>query len=269
MKPKILYAVPDVHGRADLLEALLGFIRSDSKSVDAQAVVYFLGDVVDRGLGSKRSIELMLEELSRNPESRFHMGNHDWWFMDAVMGHNRTPLFMAQWLQHGGWATLQSYFPDLDNDECLNRIRLEYRHHIAFIENGYLMTRRGHFVFAHAGIDPKRRLDKQEASDFLFIREGFLDHVGATLPIVVHGHSIFEDGPIVTENRISLDTGCFSTNRLVACRLNPSNRSLAFLEASGRPGFIQTAEIEPVLEDRGHGTVYDRLPTLFEHFWES
>lgn len=270
MQNQILYAISDVHGRADLLESLLGFINSDARYFKSSPVIYFLGDLVDRGLQSRQCLDLVIQTLEKHPGSRFHMGNHDFWFLEAAMGRLKTALSFIEWQSYGGWATLQSYYPNVPAHEAISRVRHEFPHHLRLIEQGYFLSRRGHFVFVHAGIKPGVRLDRQDFNDFLFIRDDFLKHVGASLPIVVHGHTIFENGPIVTENRISIDTGCFSTNRLVACRFIPSERSIAFIEASGSgsKALIETREIDPVIEDRGHGSVFNRADGLFDRFWE-
>ncbi|HEY8579572.1 MAG TPA: metallophosphoesterase, partial [Beijerinckiaceae bacterium] len=44
-----LYAVGDVHGCADLLDALLAEIARDAGALDRAATVVFLGDLVNRG----------------------------------------------------------------------------------------------------------------------------------------------------------------------------------------------------------------------------
>ncbi|MCH8322168.1 MAG: metallophosphoesterase, partial [Proteobacteria bacterium] len=52
------YAIGDIHGRADLLEDLLGLIRADAgENRQAEPRVIFLGDYVDRGIDSKAVID--------------------------------------------------------------------------------------------------------------------------------------------------------------------------------------------------------------------
>ena len=51
---KRIYAVGDIHGRLDLLNGIVDLIASDSEGRgEAETLVVFLGDYVDRGPNSK------------------------------------------------------------------------------------------------------------------------------------------------------------------------------------------------------------------------
>ena len=53
-----VYAIGDVHGRADLLDTLLGMIAQDDASRGAaQLTLIFLGDLMDRGDASRAVID--------------------------------------------------------------------------------------------------------------------------------------------------------------------------------------------------------------------
>ena len=71
-------------------------------------------------------------------------------------------------------------------------------------------------VFVHAGINPKRPIDKQSEDDCLWIRNEFLHHTGRFPKHVVHGHSICTDPRLAPSNRTCLDTGAFKTGILTA-----------------------------------------------------
>jgi len=265
-RPAILYAVPDIHGRADLLTAALDFIRADAGYYRSRPVIYFLGDIVDRGMRSKEAMELVKETLTRHPGSLFHIGNHDWWFMDAVLDRDVDAKFIEAWKKHGGLQTLQSYCGNVPDRKAFNEIRYHHRDHIDLIEDGSLVTIHSKFVFAHAGLDFSKPLHKQTINDLTMVQNGFLDVVSNKAPVVFHGHTTYRGGPVVTENRISLDTGAWSTNRLVCCRVNPEKKEISFFETIGSQTRTETQECEPILEDRGQGTVFDRLDELFKDF---
>src|SRR5262245_21473375 len=56
-----IYAVGDVHGRADLLRAILNQIAEDTQERPVrEAVEVFLGDYVDRGPNSRDVIETLI-----------------------------------------------------------------------------------------------------------------------------------------------------------------------------------------------------------------
>lgn len=92
--------VGDIHGRLDLLDALLG-------SVPADATVIVAGDVCDRGPDTRGCLERLLERRALGV-----IGNHDIWFLDWLSG---APADEA-WLNSrtGGLATLASYGLDRD-----------------------------------------------------------------------------------------------------------------------------------------------------------
>jgi serine/threonine protein phosphatase 1 len=72
-----LYAVGDVHGRFDLLKALLDQIAQDQKNYDGQSRIIFLGDYLDRGPESRAVIDLLLEgDWERIPMTVLR-GNHE------------------------------------------------------------------------------------------------------------------------------------------------------------------------------------------------
>ena len=59
----LVYAVGDIHGRADLLEKMHAAILKDALDVPAERkVVVYLGDYVDRGPQSKRVVDILLEK---------------------------------------------------------------------------------------------------------------------------------------------------------------------------------------------------------------
>ena len=65
-KPRIpenlrIYAIGDVHGRADLLAQLLTRIDTDLKvSPIAQSIQVFLGDYIDRGPHSREVLDILV-----------------------------------------------------------------------------------------------------------------------------------------------------------------------------------------------------------------
>jgi serine/threonine protein phosphatase 1 len=264
--PGILYAIPDVHGRADLLKAALDFIRADAAYYKARAVIYFLGDLVDRGMRSREVLDLVKDTLARDPDSILHLGNHDWWFMDTILNRDVDEDFIAGWLKHGGVQTIQSYCGVLSGPKAYKQIYFHYRDHLTMIENSSVVTAHGRLVFAHAGIDFSNSIRDQTMHNLTMIQHGFLDRVSPNVPVVVHGHTSYRGGPVVTENRISLDTGAWATNRLAFCRFDPNRRTISFFETIGSQTLTETNECEAVLEDRGHGTVFDRLDEIFDNF---
>ncbi len=79
-----IYAVGDIHGRADLLKALLFQIDAEQMLYPSKrSIVVFLGDYIDRGPSSRDVIDLLLE-YERTKEAIFFKGNHET-FVDRVL----------------------------------------------------------------------------------------------------------------------------------------------------------------------------------------
>ena len=72
-----VYAIGDIHGRADLLEELLERIGRDRTSHDGQCRIIFLGDYVDRGPSSRQVLDRLSAMAPASDEYVFLMGNHE------------------------------------------------------------------------------------------------------------------------------------------------------------------------------------------------
>ena len=73
-----IFAVGDIHGRSDLLAALIDEAAREPKLRDKRAIV-FLGDLVDRGPDSLGAIDLAMAAKARvgADEAIALMGNHE------------------------------------------------------------------------------------------------------------------------------------------------------------------------------------------------
>src|SRR5271155_4522451 len=75
---KEIFAVGDIHGRTDLLAALIDEAAREPKRREKRAIV-FLGDLVDRGPDSLGAIDLAIGAAARigADEEIALMGNHE------------------------------------------------------------------------------------------------------------------------------------------------------------------------------------------------
>ena len=72
-----IYAIGDIHGRADLLESLLLQIDEDCGLYPSRRpIVVFIGDYIDRGPASREVLDLLLG-YERTKETIFLRGNHE------------------------------------------------------------------------------------------------------------------------------------------------------------------------------------------------
>jgi len=256
MNREIIYAVGDVHGRADLLEAVVSFCEDDADHRGAAARFVFLGDIVDRGPHARYALDKVGDVLANHPGSVLLKGNHDDWFVRFLGGNDPDPAHIRHWLSHGGWQTIASYGCD-EFEEARDMLSFVHSEHMDMLKDARLSETVGDFHFVHAGINPASELDAQTAKDCMWIRKGFLDHVGILPKIVVHGHTVVGDLPFVTENRISLDTGAYDTGRLTVMVLDAANGNVRFHQTDGSAD--RMVQVDPVIEDRGFGSALDRI----------
>jgi len=229
-----IYAVGDIHGRADLLAKLHDLIETDAGlyGQDTNKKIIYMGDYIDRGLDSKAVIDILLAHPLTGFDTVYLKGNHE----DMLLASFEDPGVLPQWLAVGGSATLLSYGV-AESREDFERTRRELFErlpagHLRFLESLQLAHRSGDYLFVHAGIRPEVPLDRQDPHDLMWIRGEFLGHKGPFGVVVVHGHSISLK-PEFLPHRIGIDTGAYATNAL----------SCVVLEGSRR-GFLSTGDIE-------------------------
>jgi len=223
-----IYAVGDVHGRADLLGDLHERIARDAdKAPESRRVIVYLGDYVDRGPDSAGVIDRLIDSPLDGFESVCLMGNHEQFLLDFLSD----PSVGAQWFSNGGEATLASYGVEVKGSDSVNMAEVAALlrkilppEHLAFLEGLALSHREGDYFFAHAGIRPGVPLKKQSEDDLLWIREPFLDMPDTHEVVVVHGHTPVNAGE-VHDNRIAVDTGAVWSDRLTAAVLHEQEQS--------------------------------------------
>src|SRR5262245_9630454 len=104
-----VYCVGDIHGRDDLFAEMAELVDGDMKvrSFD-HVVTVFLGDYVDRGLGSRRVVEQLARGEWPTPITAL-AGNHE----DLLMAFLESAKVLTVWQGLGGLETLHSYGVDV------------------------------------------------------------------------------------------------------------------------------------------------------------
>ncbi|MBY3432977.1 hypothetical protein HFN89_02135 [Rhizobium laguerreae] len=256
MRRMIDYAIADVHGRGDLLLPLVVACLSDAARLGASSRFVFIGDVIDRGPTSRDCLDIVSELLSNHEGSVCLKGNHEDLATAVLLAGKPDEVTVANWLANGGGDTLESYNPD--REIGFEVMRTLHGDHVRLMADAKTSLDRSGFLFAHAGVDPAKAFRDQSARDLMWTRKTFLDHVGYLEKVVVHGHSIVGDLPVVTENRVSIDTGAYRSGRLTACAVE--NGELRFMQTDGSGRKV--VAVEPVRLDRGLGTCLDRTFAL-------
>jgi len=212
-----IYAIGDIHGRADLLESLLRQIDEDCRlRPSRRPIVVFIGDYIDRGPASREVLDLLLG-YEQTKETIFLRGNHET-FVHRFLSE---PAVLDEWRLCGGLETLVSYGlkpsinPGVAEQRQLAKALAKSipKPHLEFLDSLKLSFSCGDFLFVHAGIRPGVPIRKQREEDLLWIREEFLSCDQRFEKFVVHGHTPVRT-PDVRSNRINIDTGAFATGRL-------------------------------------------------------
>ncbi len=148
---RFTFAVGDIHGCLEQLEALLASIES----VVAGGRVVFLGDLVDRGPDSRGVVERIMGGPRRAGWEWITLkGNHEAMLLAARKGQAE----MSLWLTNGGEETMASYCG-----------AIPLSHLVWMAELPSLVIDR-HRIFVHAGVDETIPLEEQGDDILLWIR---------------------------------------------------------------------------------------------------
>ncbi len=230
----MFYALGDIHGQMAQLDRALTLIAADG---GADAPLFFVGDLVDRGPDSRGVIQTIRDGQAGGKPWQCILGNHDLMFLDFVQsGKTIHPEILSRksWLhlRLGGAATLASYMdgqdinhpdwiswahavehgldpasPDLVQALASAAKEVVPAAHLEWIEALPLCAQApDEHIFVHAGIRPGVALDEQTRRDMIWIREGWIDYDGPLDSTYVHGHTAL-DFPQHHGKRINLDGG--------------------------------------------------------------
>jgi serine/threonine protein phosphatase 1 len=187
MPPRTL-AIGDIHGCDFSLLALLNHVAPQ-----ADDTVILLGDIVDRGAGTKEVVEALVD-LAQRCRLVFIRGNHEEMLLNAA--ENRATR--EAWLHYGGTQTLFSYGGALD---------LIPQSHWDFFRSSIDLHETKTHIFTHANLEAGVPLSEQGAE---WLRWTHLDGEEQPWPTgqtVIVGHTPQRTGiPLVRPGWIGLDT---------------------------------------------------------------
>ncbi len=153
------FVIGDIHGRVNSLEQCL---ERSGFDLDRDMLIC-LGDVCDRGRFVKESFDLLLKIKNL----KYILGNHDKWFLEWASNRVKDPF----WIFNGGSDTVNSYNGTVPDS------------HIDLLKDAPLYYVLDNKLFVHAGLNPKKPMEKQTEDDLMWSR----DFVRAALDDRDHG----------------------------------------------------------------------------------
>ena len=201
MESERIYIIGDIHGCLGMLTKLMEKI--DWRS-DRDALI-FLGDYIDRGENSKGVIDFILKLLKSSSRVHCLLGNHEDIFLNFLAGEDITTF-----LANGGETTLESYL--IDGEILIPP------NHITFFKSLQTWIELDDYYVVHAGLRPGVEIEGQTHEDLIWIRDSFIFSDYDFGKKVIFGHTPFTK-PLVTDNKIGLDTGAVYGNRLTCLEL--------------------------------------------------
>ena len=209
-----IYAIGDIHGRYDLLQALATGIRADiAENRPRSSAEIYVGDYIDRGPQSRDVVEWLIDTPPLTDRRVCLKGNHEAMLLAALSD----PVWLQHWLSNGAGATLASYGL---SPRALGALPAR---HLDFFDDLGLTASIGSYLFVHAGIRPGLALEDQNEEDLVWIRDPFLSSDADHGVIVVHGHTPV-DAPDVRQNRINIDTGAVFSGTLTCVVLEGASQ---------------------------------------------
>jgi serine/threonine protein phosphatase 1 len=210
-----IFVVGDIHGRSDLLAALIDEAAREPKLRDRRAIV-FLGDLVDRGPDSLGAIDLAMAAKARvgADESIALMGNHETMMRLALDPESRQDDAIdafETWMANGGDRTVAEFLKTKQQPKDLAELLTQTRASLPPRVRAWLSSlkpswRSGQVLFVHAGVNPQVGLETflavpwntpldrlDENRHWAWVRWPFLEHQPALDGFggffVVHGHT--------------------------------------------------------------------------------
>jgi serine/threonine protein phosphatase 1 len=203
--------IGDVHGHYHTLLRLL-----ETLSITTGDRIYFLGDLIDRGPNSAQVVEFVIQN-----NYPCIMGNHEQMLLEAVGCGKISSNMLEAWIYSGGHPTLESYD---------NQIPLE---HINWIKARPNYIDLDDFWLVHAGVDPQLPLEKQNTTQFCWIRDEFHQSDRPFFPdkTIIIGHTITFTFPRIQPGQLAagagwldIDTGAYHPNSGWLTALDIDNR---------------------------------------------
>lgn len=216
-----ILAIGDIHGCDVALETLLPMLE-----ISAADTIVVLGDVVDRGPGTRQVVDRLLQ-LAQECRLVLILGNHEEMMLAALEGSGP----VEPWLRYGGTATLFSYGGDP------GRIPPA---HLEFLRSGRPFWESDREVFIHANLEPNVALERQQPE---WLRWTHLSRCETPHPSgnrIICGHTPQKNGtPLVLPGWVCIDTYACGTGWLTCLDVGSDEYVQANQSGASRTGRLE------------------------------
>lgn len=194
-----IYAVGDIHGCAEQLDALL-----EALPIAEDDWVVFLGDYIDAGSDSKAVIDRLIKWRERHPRTIFLFGNHEVAFVQFIKDGD-----LVAYAKMSGIPTLKSYVPEPRSDLHQHILEAIPSAHVAFFKTLRRYWNPGDVLFSHAGSDPRNAADRGLENMTLKSHFNIFGDYRQAYGFVICGHYFSRRLTVrMTDNAMCIDTGC-------------------------------------------------------------
>jgi hypothetical protein len=227
-----LYAIPDIHGRLDLLSILWDKLIKEEQLDLTQDKVIFLGDMIDRGPDSMGVIEFIKQLTLLHPQNVIALlGNHE---AMALMAQTRgTTDDKELWEWNGGVQTLDSYryvgFSNMTQDHLTWIAYLPHKHE----EPGYYFSHSPTPRESYRPIYLKGTELTIDEHTWTYHQDEWgvaRDHGNGIVGVSGHIHALRRGiyTPRIYDHHIYLDLGCGCSPKAPLCAMELHSRKVIY-----------------------------------------
>jgi serine/threonine protein phosphatase 1 len=183
----------------------------------------FLGDYINRGPDSRKTLDLLIGIQKRDPLAVFLLGNHEVALLDFLTGSVSFHEFAAL----GGIPTIRAYMPRAFGDVRSELLQALPDSHRRFLESCGTFFETAEMIVSHCGVDPEDPASRDNCDMVMARHDGLFSKDFEPSKLIVCGHYAQTAGsPYVRGNLICLDTGCGTSGGPLTALLMPERTFL-------------------------------------------
>jgi len=191
---KRLIAFGDIHGCYKAAK------RAVQLANEEKALAIFLGDYVDRGPDSIKTLEVLIEAKKQNPEWIFLRGNHDQMLLDLILGQTEPNIEFKVPNGLSSNEETTTVFLKWQSSSVLLKNEI-----VSFLESTIFYHETEHWIFVHAPLkDSKIPLDKKLQVELIWNYD--LNPIWEGKQFM-HGHSTVNK-PVTINKGTNINTLC-------------------------------------------------------------